>query len=105
MTNAVLTQFLIDIVRGARKSEFSLDPEAAICASPLDSGLKQALRSHDIGALWLAGAHPMALMYFARSLGWSNERYYGCLETAELKRSGREGSAQADAIGQQCMHR
>jgi hypothetical protein len=34
--NAILTQFLIDIVRGARKAEFAADPEAVICGSALD---------------------------------------------------------------------
>jgi hypothetical protein len=90
--NAILTQFLIDIVRGARKAEFAADPEAVICGSALDSDLRQAVRSNDISALWLAGAHPMALMYFARSIGWSNERYYACLDDAELKRFARAAS-------------
>lgn len=92
MINATLTQFLIDVVRGARAREFSSDPEAVIRSSGLDTPLQEALRSSDVGALWLAGAHPMALMYFARSLGWPNERYYGCLDAAELKRSARAAS-------------
>lgn len=87
MMDAALTQFLIDVVRGARVCEFSSDPEAVICSSGLDTRLQEALRSSDVGALWLAGAHPVALMYFARSLGWPNERYYGCLAAADLKRS------------------
>jgi hypothetical protein len=85
--NATLTQFLIDVVRGVRAREFASDPEAVIRSSGLDARLQEALRSSDVGALWLAGAHPVALMYFARSLGWPNERYYGCLDAAELKRS------------------
>jgi hypothetical protein len=87
MMDAALTQFLIDVVRGTRVREFSSDPEAVIRSSGLDARVQEALRSSDVGALWLAGAHPMALMYFARSLGWPNERYYSCLDAAELKRS------------------
>ena len=84
---SILTQFLIDIVRGGRRSDFESDPDKVIGASSLSPDLQQALRDQDVGALWLAGAHPMALMYFARMLGWSNERYYGCLQEAEVRRS------------------
>ena len=105
MTHAALTQFLIDIVRGALRSEFASNPEAVVRASSLDDDLKHAVRSQDIEALWLAGVHPMALMYFARSIGWSNERYYGCLEAAELRRSAPADSAQADVTALRHMHR
>ncbi len=86
MNGAALTQFLIDVTRGHRQGEFASDPEAVLAASPLDDRLRAAVRARDIGTLWLAGAHPMALMYFARSCGWANERYYRCIADAELTR-------------------
>ncbi len=105
MMDAALTQFLIDVVRGTRVREFSSDPEAVIRSSGLDTPLQEALRSSDVGALWLAGAHPVALMYFARSLGWPNERYYGCLDAAELKRSAQAAFFRlADERGPQHTH-
>lgn len=76
-----LTQFLIDIVRGHSRADFVADPDSTLRASMLDEKLQQAIRNGDIRTLWEQGAHPMALMYFARSLGWSNERYYGVLAT------------------------
>ena len=95
--NMILTQFLIDIVRGARRSEFAAQPKAVVRSSSLGTDLQEAVLTNDISALWLAGAHPMALMYFARSTGWSNERYYACLDEAELKRYAQAGSLSADA--------
>lgn len=105
MNAAPLTQFLIDIVRGRLSADFRADPEATIRASSLDIELQQAIRAGDIGALWLADAHPMALMYFARSLGWSNERYYGALAEAELRRSAQASSAPAGANAPPHTHR
>ena len=103
---SILTQFLIDIVRGSRRGEFESDPAKVIGASGLSPDLKQAVRDQDVGALWLAGAHPMALMYFARTLGWSNERYYSCLQEAELRRFCRVGSRpHADGNGLPNTHR
>lgn len=93
MSASTLTQFLIDITRGHRKDKFAADSEAVLAASGLDEGLQAAIRSHDVGTLWLAGAHPMALMYYARSLGWDNDRYYACIAQAELRKS-----APADAV-------
>ena len=95
--NGVLTQFLIDIVRGVRKDEFASDPDAVLSGSVLDNEMQQAIRSRDIATLWLAGAHPMALMYFARSIGWSNERYYACLDEVALKRFARADCPSVDA--------
>ena len=79
MSAATLTQFLIDVTRGHRKDAFAADPEGVLAASSLDEPLRAAVLAQDIGALWLAGAHPMALMYFARASGWTNERYYRCV--------------------------
>ena len=89
MSAAALTQFLVDITRGHRKADFAANGEPVLAASPLDERLRDAIRAQDMGALWLAGAHPMALLYFARASGWDNERYYRCLAEAELTRSAR----------------
>ncbi len=86
MRSAALTQFLIDVTRGHLRDAFAADPNGVLSASPLDEGPRRAVRAQDIGALWLSGAHPMALLYFARSCGWDNERYYACLAEGELRR-------------------
>lgn len=93
-----LTQFLIDITRGSLKEAYARDPAQVIEAAALTAQWREALRSKDVGALWSAGAHPMALMYFARAAGWDNERYYGCLAAAgprrgEVRTGGPAGSA------------
>ena len=93
---ARLTQFLVDITRGPAQPAFRADPEATIAASRLDERLRDALRTQDVATLWRAGAHPMALLYFARASGWDNARYYACVEAADLTpaasaAAGREG--------------
>ena len=97
MKGATLTQFLVDITRGHRKAEFEADPDGVLAASPLDEAMRTAVRDQDIGALWRAGAHPMALMYFARACGWANDRYYRCVSDAEsasgLRTGDRAGAA------------
>jgi hypothetical protein len=90
---ATLTQFLIDVTRGHRKAEFAADPDAVLAASPLEEAMRTAVRSQDIGALWNAGAHPMALMYFARGCGWANDRYYRCISEAALRTGDRADAA------------
>ncbi len=92
MRAATLTQFLVDITRGRRKSEFATDPRSVLEASALDESTRTAVLGHDIGTLWLAGAHPMALMYFARASGWDNDRYYRCIADAELRRVASGGA-------------
>lgn len=77
--NANLTQFLIDIVRGPHCAAHAGNPEATLAASGLAPDLQAAIRAQDIAALFRAGAHPMALMYYARSIGWDNARYYACI--------------------------
>lgn len=84
---AILNQFLVDITRGHLKDDFIADGEAVLGGSMLDEGTKTAIRARDVGALWLAEAHPMALMYFARQSGWDNDRYYSCIERAETTKS------------------
>ena len=86
MSASTLTQFLVDVTRGHRREAFATDPERVLAASALDEPLRRAVREHDMGALWLAGAHPLALLYFARASGWSNERYYRCLDEAAARR-------------------
>ena len=93
MRGAALTQFLVDVTRGQRKDAFASDPEAVLAASPLEDSLRTAIRAQDIGTLWLADAHPMALMYFARACGWANDRYYRCISEAELRRADPAGAA------------
>lgn len=83
MNAAVLTQFLIDVTRGGKKAAFQADREAVLKGSALDDAMRAAVRNQDIGALWRAGAHPMALLYFARGCGWSGERYYRCITDAQ----------------------
>jgi len=80
MNGAALTQFLIDITRGDRKDAFAETPDVVLASSGLDENLRAAIRERNIGALWEAHAHPMALLYFARASGWSSERYYRCIE-------------------------
>ena len=87
MTAAILTQFLVDVTRGHLKDPFMADREPVVWASMLDDATKGSVLACDIGALWLADAHPMALMYFARQCGWDNDRYYGCIERAEATKS------------------
>ena len=105
MKAATLTQFLVDITRGHRKGEFALDPNSVLATSPLDDRLRAAVLSQDIGTLWLAGAHPMALMYFARAGGWDNERYYRCIGDAELRRAASAEAAPSAAPGPSQTHR
>lgn len=83
MNAAVLTQFLIDVTRGGKKAAFLADREAVLKESALDEAMQAAVGRQDIGALWRAGAHPMALLYFARGCGWSGERYYACITDAQ----------------------
>ena len=88
MSAATLTQLLVDITRGHRKEEFVADPDGVVAASLLDDALRTAVLDQDIATLWRAGAHPMALLYFARASGWSNERYYRCIGEAGLTPDG-----------------
>jgi hypothetical protein len=84
MISSILTQFLIDVTRGHQVQAYANDPEAVLKASALSDDHCAAIRKQDIGALWLAGAHPMALLYFARACGWTAERYYECITNAGL---------------------
>ncbi len=93
MRAATVTQFLVDITRGHRKNEFAADPERVLAMSPLDAQMQVAVREQDIGTLWLAGAHPMALLYFARACGWANDRYYNCISDAELRKAAGAAAA------------
>ncbi|MGD9945023.1 MAG: hypothetical protein AB7S98_17475 [Burkholderiaceae bacterium] len=90
MSSAALSQFLIDITRGPWKGDFAANGERLVNAAPLDEQTKTAIRNQDIGALWLAGAHPLALLYFSRACGWDNERYYRCLSEAEARSCPRD---------------
>jgi hypothetical protein len=74
---------LIDVTRGHQKAAFAADREAVLQASDLDTAARAAIRAEDIAALWISGAHPMALLYFARACGWSGEKYYACIAAAE----------------------
>jgi len=105
MRGAALTQFLVDVTRGQHKAAFASDPDAVLAASPLEDGLRAAIRAQDIGTLWLAGAHPMALMYFARSCGWANDRYYRCISDAELRRADPAGAARPAGPAPSQTHR
>jgi hypothetical protein len=81
--NADLTQFLVDVTRGPLLERFAADPEGTLAASALPPALQAAIRAVDIAALWRAGAHPMALLYFARHCGWSGPHYYACVAAAD----------------------
>lgn len=87
MSAAALTQLLIDVTRGHRKADYGRDPVSVVSASRLDQSMRSAVLEGDVGSLWLAGAHPMALLYFARSIGWTNDQYYRCIEEAELRKA------------------
>ena len=104
MKGAALTQFLIDITRGHCMDAFVADADAVLGASVLPESLRHAIRMQDVGTLWLAGAHPMALLYFARASGWSNERYYGCLADAELRRDAAAERAPSPVPGPPRTH-
>jgi hypothetical protein len=82
MTSPTLTQFLIDVTRGRQARAYADDPKSVLKTSALHADLQTAVEEQDIGALWLAGAHPMALLYFARACGWTSERYYACISGA-----------------------
>ncbi|TFY97450.1 hypothetical protein [Ramlibacter rhizophilus] len=97
MSAGALTQFLVDITRGHRRADFAADAEAVLADAPLSAALREAVRRQDMAALWQAGAHPMALLYFARASGWDNERYYACLAQAQLTPGA--GGAPAGATG------
>jgi hypothetical protein len=79
MSSAVLTQFLIDVTRGSQAGAYAKDPALVLKTSSLTNDLRAAIERQDIGALWQAGAHPMALLYFARLCGWTSEKYYECI--------------------------
>lgn len=83
MTDMAMTQFLIDVSRGHKKDAFAKDPEAVLAGSGLPDRQVAAVREQDIPALWSDGAHPMALLYFARLCGWSPKRYYACISQGE----------------------
>ena len=87
MSSAASSQFLIDITRGPLKEAYASDPAGVLAGSRLDEATRAAILRQDIAALWLAGAHPMALMYFARTSGWANERYYRCITDAEATKA------------------
>lgn len=103
MTASDLTQFLVDVTRGHRKADFARDPESVIVSAGLSEELAAAIRAQDLGALRLAGAHPMALLYFSRICGWDSERYYRCM--AEATRGAQGGAVQEAAIEQRQTHR
>lgn len=86
MTAIALTQFLVDVTRGNRLREFTDDPRAVIESSGLSDDLRTALLRQDMAALWMSGAHPMALLYFARKSGWDNDRYYDCIGATDRVR-------------------
>ena len=92
MRESTVTQFLIDITRGHLKEAYEKSSEDVIAAASLPDALRAAVRERDIGALWLAGVSPMALLYFSRAVGWSMERYYACIAEAELRRADRASS-------------
>jgi hypothetical protein len=96
--NPELTQVLIDITRGRHRADYMEQPDRVIAGAPLEEPLRRAIREQDMGALWLAGAHPMALLYFARACGWPNERYYACLGEAELRKADPGAAAAADGF-------
>ncbi len=83
MTDLAMTQFLIDISRGQKKVQFAEDPETVLADSDLPDWQVAAIRDQDIAALWSAGAHPMALLYFARTCGWSAQQYYDCISRSD----------------------
>ena len=87
MSPATLTQFLIDVTRGHQKTAFAADREVVLNSSRLDERMRAAVRTEDIATLWLAGAHPMALLYFARACGWSGDRYYECISTTQNRQT------------------
>ncbi len=105
MSAATLTQFLIDITRGHRRDAFAADPAVVLATSMLDPPTRAAVLDQDVAALWLAGAHPMALMYFARASGWDNGRYYRCISDAELRRVGSAAAAPSDGPEPSRTHR
>jgi Aromatic-ring-opening dioxygenase LigAB, LigA subunit len=84
--SAALTQFLIDITRGHRAADFVRDREAVIASSNLEEAIRTALREQDVAYLWIAGAHPIALLYFARACGWDQGRYYSCISATARAR-------------------
>lgn len=92
MRESTVTQFLIDITRGHLKEAYEKNSEDTIAASPLSDAMRAAVREKDIGALWLMGVSPMALLYFSRVVGWSMERYYACIADAELKKADQASS-------------
>jgi hypothetical protein len=82
MSSLDLTQFLIDVTRGQKAQQYASEPQSVVQTSGLPEDLRAAIEKQDIAALWLAGAHPMALLYFARACGWTGERYYECITNA-----------------------
>jgi hypothetical protein len=83
MSSATVTQFLVDITRGHQRAAFATNRELVLASSKLDECMRAAVREEDIGTLWSAGAHPMALLYFSRACGWSSEDYYNCISRVQ----------------------
>ena len=102
MTDPTVTQFLIDITRGALKPAWAIDPKAVIDASDLSPEARTAIASADIATLWRMGVSPMALLYFSRLSGWSMDDYYACIAQASLTTGGQAapGSQARNAPGQ-----
>lgn len=82
MMDPKLSQFLVDITRGSLKAAFQIDESAVIESTRLPDSIRSALISRDIAALWRAGAHPMALLYYSRLIGCPMDRYYACISGA-----------------------
>ncbi len=82
MMNPALSQFLVDITRGPLRAAFQAEEARLIERADLPDSLRAALASRDIAALWRAGAHPMALLYYSRLIGWPMDRYYACISEA-----------------------
>jgi hypothetical protein len=82
MNADMLTQFLIDVTRGRLRDAYAAAPSSSIDGAPLSETQRVLVRAVDIGGLYTAGANPLVLLTFARTHGWTMERYYAVVAEA-----------------------
>lgn len=76
MTRYALDKFIWNFGRDADfRAAFGKDPDHVLDQAELDASERQALRDHDVRAIFTLGAHPFLVYSFAIQLNgsWSHE--------------------------------
>lgn len=67
MSNPQVEQFIYDVFRNRRLTEFNAAPETFLDAYHLSGDERGALLGRDYGALYQMGVHPMAVLFYAQA--------------------------------------